>query len=39
LTLFKVIIAIYTENYRKPINTKCRVKDAEAGGFKWALND
>jgi hypothetical protein len=25
--LFKKIIAIYTENHTKPINTRCRVTD------------
>jgi hypothetical protein len=25
LTLFKEIIAVYSENHTKPINTKCRV--------------
>jgi len=27
LTLFKEIIAVYTENHTEPINTKCRVTD------------
>jgi hypothetical protein len=27
LTLFKEIIAVYTENYTKHIDTKCRVTD------------
>jgi hypothetical protein len=25
LTLFKEIIAVYSETHRKPINTKCRI--------------
>jgi hypothetical protein len=27
LTLFKEIIAVYSENHAKPINTKCRVSE------------
>jgi hypothetical protein len=27
LTLFKEIIAVYSENHMKPINTKCRTTD------------
>jgi hypothetical protein len=31
--LFKEIISVYSENYKKPINTKCRVIDFKGGGI------
>jgi hypothetical protein len=33
LTLFKEIIAVYSENQAKPINTKCRVIDCSSGWY------
>jgi hypothetical protein len=32
LMLFKEIIAVYSENHAKPINTKCRITTVKAGG-------
>jgi hypothetical protein len=40
LTLFKEIIAVYSENHAGPINTKCTVLIIETGGtysYRWAL--
>jgi hypothetical protein len=33
LTLFKEIIAVYSENYTKPINAKCSITDCQSGWF------
>jgi hypothetical protein len=33
LTLFKEIIAVYSENQAKPINTKCSIKDCQSRWF------
>jgi hypothetical protein len=30
--LFKEIIAVYSENHAKPINTKCSITDVKADG-------
>jgi hypothetical protein len=33
LTLFKEIIAVYSKNHTKPINTKCRISDCQSRWF------
>jgi len=33
LTLFKEIIAVYSENHAKPINTKCSITDCQRRWF------
>jgi hypothetical protein len=33
LTLFKEIIAVYSENHAKPINKKCSITDCQSGWF------
>jgi hypothetical protein len=33
LTLFKEIIAVYSENHAKPINTKCSITDCHSRWF------
>jgi hypothetical protein len=33
LKLFKEIIAIYSENHAKPINTKCSITDCQSRWF------
>jgi len=33
LTLFKEMIAVYSENYAKPINTKCSITDCQSRWF------
>jgi hypothetical protein len=33
LTLFKEIIAVYSENHAKPINTKCSITDSQSRWF------
>jgi hypothetical protein len=33
LTLFKEIIAVYSENREKPINTKCSITDCQSRWF------
>jgi hypothetical protein len=33
LTLFKEIIAVYSENHAKPINTKCSITDCKIRWF------
>jgi hypothetical protein len=33
LMVFKEIIAVYSENHAKPINTKCSVTDCQSGWF------
>jgi hypothetical protein len=33
LMLFKEIIAVYSENYTKPINTKCSITDCQSRWF------
>jgi hypothetical protein len=33
LTLFKEIIAVYSENHAKPINTKYSITDCQSGWF------
>jgi hypothetical protein len=33
LTLFKEIIAVYSENHAKPINTKCSITDYQSRWF------
>jgi hypothetical protein len=33
LTLFKEIIAVYSENRAKPINTKCSITDCQSRWF------
>jgi hypothetical protein len=33
LTLFKEIIAVYSENHAKPINTKCSITDCQSRWF------
>jgi hypothetical protein len=33
LTLFKEIIAVYSENHAKPINTKCSITDCQGRWF------
>jgi hypothetical protein len=33
LMLFKEIIAVYSENYEKPINTKCNITDCQGRWF------
>jgi hypothetical protein len=33
LTPFKEIIAVYSENYTKPINTKCGITDCQSRWF------
>jgi hypothetical protein len=33
LTLFKEIIAVYSDNYTKPINTKCSITDYQSRWF------
>jgi hypothetical protein len=33
LTLFKEIIAVYSENHAEPINTKCSITDCQSGWF------
>jgi len=32
LTLFKEIITVYSENHKKPINTKYSITDCQAAG-------
>jgi hypothetical protein len=34
LTLFKEIIAVYSENHAKPINTKCSITDGQS---RWLI--
>jgi hypothetical protein len=33
LTLFKEIIAVYSESHAKPINTKCSITESQRGWF------
>jgi hypothetical protein len=33
--LFKEIIAVYSENHTKPINTKCSITDCQSRWFIW----
>jgi hypothetical protein len=33
LMVFKEIIAVYSENHAKPINTKCSITDCQSGWF------
>jgi len=33
LTLFKEIIAVYSKNHAKPINTKCSITDCQSRWF------
>jgi hypothetical protein len=33
LMLFKEIIAVYSENYAKPINTKCSITNCQSRWF------
>jgi hypothetical protein len=33
LMLFKEIIAVYSENHAKPINTKCSITDCQSRWF------
>jgi hypothetical protein len=33
LMVFKEIIAVYSENHAKPINTKCRITDCQSRWF------
>jgi hypothetical protein len=33
LTLFKEIIAVYSENHTEPINTKCSITDCQSRWF------
>jgi hypothetical protein len=33
LMLFKEIIAVYSENHAKPINTKCSINDCQSRWF------
>jgi hypothetical protein len=35
LTLFKKIIAVYTENHTKPLNTKCCIADCWSRWYIW----
>jgi hypothetical protein len=37
LTLFKEIIAVYSENHTKPINTECRLIAKGAGTYRYHL--
>jgi hypothetical protein len=34
LTLFKEIIAVYSENHAKPTNTKCSITDCQS---RWSI--
>jgi hypothetical protein len=34
LVLFKEIIAVYSENHAKPINTKCGITDCQS---RWVI--